>query len=86
MMQNILRYLTGIKAIVLPSLCTYSRVSYEKRPSKRFIIAHIHKKDFAACFKSNVTSSLQRLKASIDVAHLREVYKDHYYNEVEENV
>ncbi len=74
-----IRYFTGIKAIVIPSLCTYPIVSYEKRTSKRFIIAHIYKKDFAAWFKSNLTSSLQRLKASVTVAHLREAYKDRYY-------
>jgi hypothetical protein len=64
--------------MVLPSLCTYPKVSYEKQTVRRFLIAPIHNKDFALWFKLNVTNSLQRLKASVNVAHLREVYGRYY--------
>jgi len=73
-----IRYFTGIKAIVLPSLCTYTNVSYMQTTGKPFLIAPIHHKDFSHRFTSMLTDSLHRLKTSVTVGHLREVYKDHY--------
>jgi hypothetical protein len=69
--------------MVLPSLCTYTKVSYAKRTLKRFLIASMRKRDFAAWFKSNLTKSLTNLKASIQVFQFRELYRGRYsYSEL----
>ncbi|CAF3922635.1 unnamed protein product, partial [Adineta steineri] len=73
-----IRYFTGIKAIVLPSLCAYTNVSYAPKIKKPFLITPIHGKEFPIEFTLNLTNALQRLKVSINVSHLREVYKDRY--------
>jgi len=73
-----IRYFTGIKAIVLPSLCDYTKASYQRKLRKPFLIAPIHTKNFSLYFTSMLTDSLQRVKASVTVGHLREVYKEHY--------
>jgi hypothetical protein len=50
---------------------------------KPFLIAPIHHKDFSHRFTSMLNYSLQRLKRSVTVGNLREVYKDHYeYSEI----
>ncbi|CAF1051427.1 unnamed protein product [Adineta steineri] len=69
-----IRYFTGIKAIVLTSLCAYTNVTYSRKKQRPFLIAPIHNKIFRTLFKSNLTNSLERLKVSINVKHLREVY------------
>jgi hypothetical protein len=73
-----IRYFTGIKVIILPSLCTYTNVSYTPEIQKPFLIAPVHQVGFRAEFTLNLTNALQRLKASVNVSHLREVYKDRY--------
>jgi hypothetical protein len=81
-----IRYFTGIKAIVLPSLCAYTKVLYMPKTGKPFLIAPIHDNKFAPRFKSMLTDSLQRLKASITVGHLREVYIGYYqYSQIAEH-
>jgi hypothetical protein len=81
-----IRYFTGIKAIVLPSLCAYTKASYMQKAKKPFLIAPIHLHDFSRQFKYMLNDSLQRLNASITVAHLRELYKRHYeYSEIAEH-
>ncbi|CAF4235264.1 unnamed protein product, partial [Adineta steineri] len=74
-----IRYFTGIKAIVLTSLCGYTRATYSRRKQKPFLIAPIRNEIFRTLFKSNLTNSLERLKVSINVKYLREVYKHYSY-------
>ncbi|CAF4403260.1 unnamed protein product, partial [Adineta steineri] len=57
-----IRYFTGIKAIVLPSLCAYTNVSYAPKIKKPFLITPIHGKEFPIEFTLNLTNALQRLK------------------------
>jgi len=73
-----IRYFTGIKPIVLPSLCDYTAVSYAPKTEKPFLIAAIYVKEFRSEFISNLTNSLQRSNSSATVGYLREVYKEHY--------
>ncbi len=81
-----IRYFTGIKAIVLPSLCTYTKVSYMPKTEKPFLIAPIHNKDFSRRFTSMLIESIRRLKVSINFGHLREIYEERYeYSEIVEH-
>ncbi|CAF4419473.1 unnamed protein product [Rotaria sp. Silwood2] len=73
-----IRYFTGIKAIVLPSLCAYTKASYRPRRQKPFIIANMNTKNFLSQFMSMLNDSFKRLKISIPIGHLRDVYKGHY--------
>ncbi|CAF0786262.1 unnamed protein product [Adineta steineri] len=77
-----IRYFTGIKAIVLTSLCGYTRATYSRRKQKPFLIAPIRNEIFRTLFKSNLTNSLERLKVSINVKYLREVYKHYSYRQL----
>ncbi|UJR19357.1 hypothetical protein I4U23_022486 [Adineta vaga] len=73
-----IRYFTGIKTIVLPSLCAYTKVFYSPKLEKPFLIAQMHNKSFSIQFKKNLTNSLEGLQSSIKVAHLREHYNGRY--------
>ncbi|CAF1444876.1 unnamed protein product, partial [Rotaria sordida] len=81
-----IRYFTGVKAIVLPSLCAYTNASYKQVIGKPFIIASIHEKNFHSKFMSMLTDSFKHLKIAVAVAHLRDVYKSHYkYSQLAEH-
>ncbi len=73
-----IRYFTGINAIVLPSLCTYTKASYQPINSKPFLITNISGKKFSNNFTLTLMRSLRFLKTSIAVGHLRNVYPDYY--------
>ncbi|CAF1242235.1 unnamed protein product [Adineta steineri] len=80
-----IRYFTGIKTIVLPSICDYTNVTYSRVEGKPFLIAPIHNKIFQASFKSNLIKSSKRLNLSIEVKHLRDVYKNYSYEQLSEH-
>ncbi|CAF3644643.1 unnamed protein product [Rotaria sp. Silwood1] len=73
-----IRYFTGIKTIVLPSLCAYTKASYKPRFQKPFIIANMNAKSFRSKFMSLLTDSFKRMKISVRVRHIRDIYKVHY--------
>ncbi|CAF1234777.1 unnamed protein product, partial [Adineta ricciae] len=73
-----IRYFTGIKPIVLPSLCSYTNASYQPDMHKPVLIAPIHGKQFHMEFRLNLSNTLEKLKIPINVSDLREVYKDRY--------
>jgi hypothetical protein len=73
-----IRYFTGIKTIVLPSLCDYTKASYVPSDRTDFLIAPIHASHFIPQFMSMLNGSLERMKTSVSVVHLRKVYKEHY--------
>ncbi|CAF1315798.1 unnamed protein product [Adineta steineri] len=81
-----IRYFTGIKAIVLPSICAYTNATYSRVEGKPFLIAPIHNKIFHASFRSDLINSSKSLNISIEVQHLRDVYKTYYsYEQLSEH-
>ncbi|CAF1490708.1 unnamed protein product, partial [Rotaria sordida] len=78
-----IRYFTGINTIVLPSLCLYTKTSYNRSNRKPYLIAPIHSRCFGSIFMSMLSESSKRLKIPIYVAHLRDYYKiDYEYYEI----
>ncbi|CAF1526631.1 unnamed protein product [Adineta ricciae] len=73
-----IRYFTGIKPIILPSLCDYTKASYSPKPGRSFLITTIFKQQFRSEFIFNLTHSIQRLNSTLTVDYLRSLYKDHY--------
>jgi hypothetical protein len=73
-----IRYFTGIKTIVLPSLCAYTNASYMPEVRKDFLIATTRANHFVPQFMTMLDGSLHRLNSSVTVAHVRQVYTGHY--------
>lgn len=81
-----IRYFTGIKTIVLPSLCDYTNSKYTPKKGKPFLITSMKKKPVSLDFLSTVANTLKRLQSSITMGHLREVYTGHYeYSQIAEH-
>ncbi|CAF3599113.1 unnamed protein product [Rotaria socialis] len=73
-----IRYFTGIKTIVLPSLCAYTRASYRRNERKPFLIGNMNAQNFHSKFMSLLSDSFNRLKIKVSIRHIRDFYKRHY--------
>lgn len=77
-----IRYFTGIKAIVLPSFCDYTKATYNPtRPE--FLLTPTHDINFKNIFQKLLNKSLEQYKGNeIKIATIRSLYSNYKYSDI----
>ena len=77
-----IHYFTGIRAIVLPSFCGYTKSDYQPT-RKEFLIAPIHNKMFQTVFMKSLRESQDRTPSSgIQIVPIRAIYDEYQYSDL----